>query len=90
MNRRIFLSKLGATAATTGAAVTAVGASVNARAKEVAESQPAEKLRRELSAATTKLRALEKRHQRLSRVVVGVFLMSTGLDAVAWIKGDPF
>ncbi len=88
MNRRDFLSRFGTATAATGVASAAVVTAMREKTQAVVESDAAARIRRDVDGLTRKLRTLEKSNRRLTRALVAVVCMSTGLDAVAWIRGD--
>ena len=89
MDRREFLGKLKSGAVATGAAAAGIGAATYARSRTTV-IDGTERLAGEVKALTKRVDDIDERHKRLFRMMIVVASVSTGLDALTLLKGDPF
>ena len=86
MNRRDFVAGFGKAAGVAGGAVTAVAATYPvARDTAVASAKT---LQREMKKLDQRIEAMDKTQRRIVKALIVVASMSTGLDAITWLKGD--
>ena len=89
MDRREFLGKLNTGAVATGAAAAGFGAAAYSRSRTTV-TDGTERLAGEVKALAKRVDDIDERHKRLFRMMVAVASVSTGLDALNLLKGDPF
>lgn len=89
MNRRDFVARFGTTLATAGTAAAGTAAMAYGKAKG-AVSDGSEQLAREVRALAERVDQMEASQKRLLRVLITVVSLSTGLDVLNLLKGDPW
>ena len=89
MNRRDFVARFGTTMAAAGAATAGV-ASVAYDKTRTAVVDGSEQLAKDVKAMAERLDKMEASQKRLLRVLITVVSLSTGLDVLNLLKGDPW
>jgi len=87
MNRREFISKFSKTAATAGAAATAVAAAAYPPTKQ-AVSSGVGVIQREVKALNERVDAMEDSQKKMLTALIFVASVSTGMDFLTLLKGD--
>jgi len=87
MNRRDFVAGFGKAAGVAGGAVTAVAAATYPGARDTAVATVS-RLQREMKKLDQRIDAMDATQRRIVKALIVVASMSTGLDAVTWLKGD--
>jgi len=87
MNRREFISRFSKTAASAGAAATAVAAVAYPKTKEALASG-AGIAQREFKALNKRIDAMEDRQRKMLTALIFVASVSTGMDFLTLLKGD--
>jgi hypothetical protein len=87
MNRRDFVAGFGKVAGSAGVAVAGVAAVTYPKARDTAAATVS-KLQREMKKLDQRIDAMDKTQRRMIKALIIVASMSTGLDAITWLKGD--
>ncbi len=87
MNRRDFVARFGKAAGVAGAGVTAVAAATYPKARDTAVATIS-RLQREMKKFGERIDTMDARQRRLVKALIVVASVSTGLDAITWLKGD--
>jgi hypothetical protein len=87
MNRRDFVAKFSKAAGVAGVAVTCVAATTYPKARDAAVTT-ANRLQREIKKLDERIDAMDVMQRRMVKALIVVASMSTGLDAITWLKGD--
>ncbi len=87
MNRRDFVAGFGKAAGVAGAAVTGVAAATYPKARDTAVAT-ASRLQREMKKLDQRIDAMDATQRRMVKALIVVASVSTGLDALTWLKGD--
>ena len=85
MNRRDFVARLSGAVAAGGAVAATAAASSRDRAQDGARL-----LQREIKSLHDRLDKVDESHKRLFRALIFVASVSTGMDVLNLLKGDPF
>lgn len=88
MNRRDFISRFSKTAAAAGVGVTATAAATYPKVRQGVISG-ARKINGEMKALTKRIDAMENSHRKMVKMLIVAVSLSTGLDALTLLKGDP-
>jgi hypothetical protein len=86
MNRRDFVAGFTKAAGVAGAGVTAVAATYP-QARDTAVAT-ANKLQRQMKKMDQRIDAMDATQRRIVKALIVVAGVSTGLDALTWLKGD--
>ncbi len=87
MNRRDLIAKFSNKAALTGAGIAATTAVAYPRARDGAAAGM-KKLAGEVKGMQKRFDEMEESHRRMTKMLVTVVCMSTGLDVLTVLKGD--
>lgn len=87
MNRRVFLSKFGNTAAAAGAGAAAMAAATVPKVRGGVDAGLA-RLGGNIKALHARLDDMDESHRRLLRMLLVAVSLSTGFDALTLFKGD--
>lgn len=86
MNRRDFVAGFGKAAGVAGVAASAAVATLP-KARDTAVIS-AKALQREMKKLDRRIDAMDATQRRIIKALIVVASMSTGLDAITWLKGD--